>query len=378
MHLDGMQIKNTRKQKKISQQNFAKQLGVSVELLSKIESNTIDFYSLDNHIQEKFIAELGQLTLFPSIEDEKNNTAKEWIEDDTKNVITDELINKGFLASKNSLNDLSGKEWIVETKSIWRQKGLGANHPETKYEKLHPAPFSFQDVARLIRFFTKKNMLVLDPMCGSASTLKAAALEGRKGLGIELSSKWAELGRVRLEEETPDASQQEIWCMDIREAIEKIPDESVHLIITSPPYWGILNKPADHKVKNVRIANGLDTNYSGDKNDLANISDYETFLVELSNIFRELARKMIPGKYCAIIVSDFKHGKKFYPFHSDLYNHIECDLLQLQGITILEQAHKALYPYGYPYAYVPNIHHQYILLFRRPLEKQKTKLQRQA
>jgi len=270
---------------------------------------------------------------------------------------------------RNKLNELTGKEWIQETKTVWRQRGLGANHEHTKYEKLHPAPFSFQDVARLIRFFTKRDMLVLDPFCGVGSTLKACALEGRRGLGIELSPRWAELARLRLKEEVPDDSKQHVWCIDVREAIERIEDESVDFIVTSPPYWSILNKRPDHKTKKVRLDRGLVQNYSDDEKDLGNIADYTEFLDTLASIFEDLASKLRPGAYCAIIVSDFKHGPRFYPFHSDLYSRIDEKCLALQGIICLEQPHKSLYPYGYPYAYVPNIHHQYILIFRRPPAK---------
>ena len=95
----------------------------------------------------------------------------------------------GIKSPRNCLNDLTGKEWIQETCSVLYQKGLGRGHKETKFEILHPAPFSFQDVGRLIRFFTKENDLVLDPFCGVASTLKACAILNRKGIGIELSKR---------------------------------------------------------------------------------------------------------------------------------------------------------------------------------------------
>lgn len=273
---------------------------------------------------------------------------------------------------RNKLNDLVGKEWIKETITVWRQKGLGATHPHTKYERLHPAPFSFQDIARLIRFFTKKGMLVLDPFVGVGSTLKASAIEGRRGLGIELSPRWAELARRRLDEEVPNHSGQQIWCMDIREALSRIPNDSVDFIVTSPPYWAILNKKPDHKLNEVRIEQGLAQSYSDDEKDLGNIPEYNTFLESLTKIFNELSTKLSPGRYCVIIVSDFKHGTRFYPYHSDLYSRIDPKLLELQGITILHQTHKALYPYGYPFAYVPNIHHQYILIFRRPAHNGKS------
>ena len=268
--------------------------------------------------------------------------------------------------NRNQLNDLTSKEWIQETKSIWRQKGLGASHEHTLIERMHPAPFSFQDIARLIRFFTKTGMRVFDPFMGVGSSLKAAALNSRQALGIELSSRWAELAVLRLDREVPDHVDQEVWNIDIRDALPKIPEKFFDFIVTSPPYWAILNKKPDHKVRSERIRNGLATNYSDDPRDLGNISDYRLFVDELAGIFNNLAQKLLPGRYCAIIVSDFRHKDTFYSFHSDLASAVDSTSLRLQGITILEQSHKALYPYGYPFAYVPNVHHQYILIFRRP------------
>ena len=56
---------------------------------------------------------------------------------------------------RNTLNDLTGREWLPETKSFFFQKGLGAKHPHAQIERQHPAPYSFQDVMRLITFSLK-------------------------------------------------------------------------------------------------------------------------------------------------------------------------------------------------------------------------------
>ena len=58
----------------------------------------------------------------------------------------------------NTLNDLSSKEWLPETVSVFSQRGLGASSKEAQIEKLHPAPYSYQDVARHIKFFTKNHL----------------------------------------------------------------------------------------------------------------------------------------------------------------------------------------------------------------------------
>jgi len=66
----------------------------------------------------------------------------------------------------------------------------------------------------------------------------------------------------------------------------------------------------------------------------------------------------------AIIVSDFRDGKRLRMFHADIATRLEQEGFVLQGITILHQAHKRVFPYGYPASYVPNIHHQYIVILR--------------
>ena len=66
----------------------------------------------------------------------------------------------------------------------------------------------------------------------------------------------------------------------------------------------------------------------------------------------------------AIIVSDFRDGKRLRMFHADIAIRLENEGFVLQGITILHQAHKRVFPYGYPASYVPNIHHQYIVILR--------------
>lgn len=272
------------------------------------------------------------------------------------------------VSQRNKLNDLTAKEWIQETVSVWRQRGLGAGHPDAQIERQHPAPFSFTDVARLIRFFTKSGDTVLDPFVGIGSTLKAACLEGRHGIGIELSPEFAGLAQERLEREVAaslfDYRDQRVITGDARDVLPTLDADSVDFVVTSPPYWNILHK-TDHKVAQGRVSQGLSTRYSeDDSRDLGNIMDYEVFLKELIGVFAECRRALRPQKHLAAIVGDFRNKGRFHMFHSDLASGLEEVGYVLKGITILYQSHKRLFPYGYPAAYVPNMHHQYILILR--------------
>lgn len=264
------------------------------------------------------------------------------------------------------MNDLSGKEWIRESISVWFQKGLGKNHEHASIERQHPAPFSYQDIVRFINFFTKEKEVVLDPFCGVASTLKACALTHRSGIGIELSAKWAKLGAKRLKTEVDcDVSVHRIIVGDALKILPKVPDNSIGYVVTSPPYWNILGKKPDHKTKQERIQNGYSTKYSKRKNDLGNIPKYDEFLDKLQFCFCNFHRILKPKHYVTIIVSDFRHKSEYYSFHSDVITRMKQEGFTLKGITILVQNQKSTFPYGYPYSYVPNIHHQYAVSFRR-------------
>lgn len=268
---------------------------------------------------------------------------------------------------RNKLNDLSANEWVRETVSVWTQKGLGVGHPHAQIERLHPAPFSFTDVARLVRFFTKKNDLVLDPFVGVGSTLKACALEERSGIGIELNDRYVTLAQERLALEIPSAirslTNQTILEGDARVVLPGLQENTMDFVVTSPPYSNILRKQ-DHKAKQERIALGLDTDYGTDPRDLGNIQGYEDFLKEVVGILGECGRLLKPRRYMAVIVSDFRHKSKYVMYHADLALAVEALHLELRGVTILFQAQKRVFPYGYPYAYVPNVHHQYILILQ--------------
>lgn len=276
-------------------------------------------------------------------------------------------IDKKSVDRRNILNDLTSTEWLSETVSVWNQRGLGAKHPDAQIERQHPAPFSFTDVSRLVRFFTKKGGVVLDPFVGVGSTLKACALEGRKGIGFELNPKYARLAEKRLKTEVRDLwstiSHQDVRVGDARELIKRVPKDSVDLVITSPPYWNILHKE-DHKAQQERKQHGLDTRYSNDYSDLGNIPEYDCFLKELASILGACGRALKPKKYMTVVVSDFRDKSRYVMFHADLAKVLEDYSFGLRGLTVLYQRHKRVFPYGYPYGYVPNIHHQYILILQ--------------
>lgn len=268
----------------------------------------------------------------------------------------------------NRLNDLTAREWLPETVSVWTQRGLGKGHIHAQIEREHPAPFSFQDVGRLIRFFTKRGDLVLDPFVGVGSTLKAAALAGRRGIGVELNTRYVSLARLRLKLELNGEAgvcrDQQVIRGDARVVLRKLEKDSIKLVVTSPPYWTILHKE-DHKARQERVSGGLDTRYSADKADLGNIEEYSTFVTTLADTLQLTRPLLRDGGHMCLVVGDFRHKSRYFMFHADIARELENRGFTLKGITVLYQRHKRVFPYGYPYSYVPNLHHQYIVILEK-------------
>lgn len=277
---------------------------------------------------------------------------------------------KNQVDKRNKLNDLSNKEWMIRTKSVFFSKP----EPRDKLKKQHPATFAESDIKEQIEFFTKKGEHVFDPFVGVGSTMVAAKNTNRKSTGVELTKQWADLAKLRVGGKINSSlsnieqSEHNLFNQDIENFLKKCPNDLFDFIITSPPYWSILRNKA-HKAKRERTDKALSTHYSEDKNDLGNMNNYAEFIDKLADIFIGCAQKLKSKKHMCIIVSDFKSGKIFYPYHSDLVNKImeKKDSLELCGISILVQNNKNLYPYGIPYAYVPNISHQYILILRKTM-----------
>jgi site-specific DNA-methyltransferase (adenine-specific) len=64
----------------------------------------------------------------------------------------------------------------------------------------HPAPYPFELADRLVRMFSFVGDVVLDPFCGTGTTMLAAALAGRNSIGIEIDTRYCEIIVERMQE----------------------------------------------------------------------------------------------------------------------------------------------------------------------------------
>jgi hypothetical protein len=99
--------------------------------------------------------------------------------------------------------------------------------------------------------------------------------------------------------------------------------------------------------------------------DLANLPTYEAFLDRLTEVFAELARVLVPNRYCAVIVRDAYLDGRYRFTGADLAERGQSVGLVPKGDLVWYQAGTRLRPYGYPRTFVPNITHQHIVVLRK-------------
>jgi len=88
-------------------------------------------------------------------------------------------------------------------------------------------------------------------------------------------------------------------------AMPYIADESVHLVVTSPPYWTLKR-------------------YNDSPGQLGHVADYESFLDELTRVWTECYRVLVPGGRLVCVVGDVCLSRKQFgrhvvvPLHADI------------------------------------------------------------
>jgi len=256
------------------------------------------------------------------------------------------------------INDLDGKTWTRYSISVW-----DVVKSPTENKLGHPAMFPAELCKRLISIYTKKGDLVIDPFLGSGSTLVAAQDLSRRGIGVEISPEFAKLAKSRLSQAKlikTGAPAPQVFCDDALNLSKYVEPASVDLCITSPPYWSIHQRKRSADYKESRP-------YTELARDLGNIPDYDDFLWELGRIFNQVYDALKPGKRCIIIVMDIRIQNKLIPFHMDIVRMMEGVGFVLEDIIVWnrKQEYSNLRPLGYPYAFIVNKVHEYILIFRR-------------
>jgi DNA modification methylase len=251
---------------------------------------------------------------------------------------------------------LTKEEWREYTKTVW--------HIANTTHKVHPAVFPIEIPKRLIKLFTFYGETVLDPFAGTGITAQAAIPLGRNAVCVEQNPEYVGVINAECIGLRNGRPAEESLCVingDSRNL--SIESGSVHLVVTSPPYW---NK----------------ANYGDRPENLGNVASYPGFFREIRPVFEECFRVLEPGRKLCVVTANVNqhtdHGLLTFPLAADF-----TVMLREIGFVLINEliwskdgtggrwgSSGAQRPIFGSYPYPPNLLfknvHEYILIFAKP------------
>ena len=252
------------------------------------------------------------------------------------------------------------EEWKEFTKTVWHI--ANTSHP------IHPAVFPEEIPKRLIKLFSFVEDTILDPFGGVGTTSLTAAKLKRKSIYVDQNPDYVKIAKKQVSEFDNNQSEHILKCGDSRK-LNFIDDDSVGLVITSPPYWD----KAD---------------YGGNGSNLGNEGNYKQFFLDIAPVFQECFRVLKPGRKLCLITANVNqhtnHGLLTFPLSTDFVNLLrEIGFVMVNeiiwskdktggkwGSSGIQRPIFGSYPYP-PNFLFKNVH-EYVLIFSKPDKKAKT------
>lgn len=271
----------------------------------------------------------------------------------------------------NTINDLTGTEWTKHICSVinTRYSTKGADSFAHNIRRIHPTPKPPQLMREIIEFFTKENEIVFDYFMGVGGSLLGASLCNRRGAGIDLNSDYINAYKAAAVELklpiqpclTGDCNE---LLSDVNIINNLLGNEKAGLILIDPPYSNMMSKPKTGA--DAAIHGNYATPFTDSELDIGNMSN-DDFLMTLKSIVEKSLYFLKEKGYLIIFCKDLQPKKKdLHMLHAEIAITLnEIPRLYYRGLKIWADQTVKLFPYGYPFDYVANQIHQYILIFRK-------------
>jgi site-specific DNA-methyltransferase (adenine-specific) len=219
---------------------------------------------------------------------------------------------------------------------------------------------------RLAKLFSFYGETVLDPFAGIGTTARAVIPLGRRAVCVDQNADYVRTIKkecAKLQNGHGPGFEPLVAVRGDSRHLSFIEDNSVGLVVTSPPYW---NK----------------ADYGNSENNLGNIESYGSFIEGIRPVFEECFRALIPGRKMCVVTANVNqhtdHGLLTFPLATDF-----AVLLRNIGFVMVNEiiwskdgtggkwgSYGAQRPIFGSYPYPPNFLfknvHEYILIFAKP------------
>ena len=208
---------------------------------------------------------------------------------------------------------LQPENFELETNTVWAfpNRGKWATH-DAKYRG-NWSPYIPRNV---ILRYSNEGDTVLDQFVGGGTTAVESKLTGRNFIGIDINPNAVELSRNKCNFEFDSNVDISIRLGDARKL--DLPDESVDLICTHPPYADIIKYSED---------------IDGDLSHLP----MKSFLMEIGKVAEESFRVLKKDKFCAILMGDTRKKGMVQPLAFETMRIFELAGFKTKEIIIKEQ-----------------------------------------
>ena len=95
---------------------------------------------------------------------------------------------------QRKLSKIDKKDFNAWFQQIWNITGASTRN--------HPAPFPLEIASRLVRMFSFQGDTVLDPFCGTGTTMVASLRHGRNSIGIDIDPEYCRMAARFLKKES--------------------------------------------------------------------------------------------------------------------------------------------------------------------------------
>lgn len=266
------------------------------------------------------------------------------------------------------LSCMTAKEWIKSQVGVWK---FSYSSKDIRDKDVHPATFPVALAHQVIKTFTHRGELVVDPFVGSGTTLLAAKDLDRNAVGADLSEDYIALSQQRLGLPVSDGSKQIAIVQDARNLSSYFSPDSVKLFFASPPYANMLNRQRTNKSRrSVDRHNpqfGKVEQYSQDVRDLGTL-DPISYGKSIEEIYADLLPVLKPGGHCVINVNDLWQKDQRIALHSIVIQAMQKAGYLFKNIIIWDRTNivNRIGIFGWPSNYITmGTTFEYILDFQR-------------
>lgn len=197
--------------------------------------------------------------------------------------------------------------------------------------------------------YSQENDLVLDQFAGGGTTLVEAKLLNRDIIGVDVNDVALNRCKEKTDFEYENAKGKVYIKKGDARNLDFIPDESIDLICTHPPYADIIK-------------------YSEDiENDLSHLK-VNGFLEEMKKVASESYRVLRKDKFCAILMGDTRQKGHMIPMSFEVMRIFENAGFKLKEIIIKEQHNCKATGYWKTNSVKYNfllIAHEYLFVFKK-------------